>query len=155
MRKRAVAIVLHNNNLLVMWRKKGDREYYTLPGGGVEPGETVEEAVIREVKEETSLDIKISKQLYQHSYDDGTSQYFYLCDYISGEPQLDSQAVELTKHRNGTNFYKPMWLQVSKLSGTLLYPLEIRDWLINDLAAGFTKQVRSANLKVSKLRQTL
>ncbi|MFL8937169.1 NUDIX hydrolase [Rossellomorea oryzaecorticis] len=33
--------------------------YYTLPGGAAEPGETLEEAAIREVKEETGLDAEI------------------------------------------------------------------------------------------------
>ncbi|KMK75558.1 NUDIX hydrolase [Alkalihalobacillus pseudalcaliphilus] len=35
--------------------------YYTLPGGAVEQGETLEEAVIREVKEETNLDIEVGE----------------------------------------------------------------------------------------------
>ncbi|KMJ57458.1 DNA mismatch repair protein MutT [Bacillus sp. LL01] len=33
--------------------------YYTLPGGAVEPGETIQEAAVREVKEETGLDVEV------------------------------------------------------------------------------------------------
>ena len=44
-----------------MVKNKGDNfSYYTLPGGAVEPEETLEEAAIREVKEETGLDVKIN-----------------------------------------------------------------------------------------------
>ncbi|PMC33896.1 NUDIX hydrolase [Bacillus sp. UMB0899] len=45
---------------VLMVKNKGENHsYYTLPGGAVEPDETLEEAAIREVKEETGLDVEI------------------------------------------------------------------------------------------------
>jgi hypothetical protein len=49
--------------LLVVFSGGTEREHYNFPGGGVELGETLEEAVIREVKEETSLDIFVERLL--------------------------------------------------------------------------------------------
>jgi 8-oxo-dGTP diphosphatase len=46
-------------NVLMVKNKGENGSYYTLPGGAVEPGETLEEAAIREVKEETGLDVEI------------------------------------------------------------------------------------------------
>ncbi|KQL18221.1 NUDIX hydrolase [Cytobacillus solani] len=46
-------------NVLMVKNKGENSSYYTLPGGAVEPGETLEEAAIREVKEETGLDVEI------------------------------------------------------------------------------------------------
>jgi len=45
---------------VLMVKNKGDQfSYYTLPGGAVEPEETLAEAAIREVKEETGFDVEI------------------------------------------------------------------------------------------------
>jgi 8-oxo-dGTP diphosphatase len=47
-------------NVLMVKNIGENGSYYTLPGGAVEPGETLEEAAIREVKEETGLDVEVS-----------------------------------------------------------------------------------------------
>ncbi len=55
---------------------KGEKNYWTLPGGGLENEETFEEAVIREVQEEVNLKVKIIKHLYTNSYELGVEKCF-------------------------------------------------------------------------------
>jgi 8-oxo-dGTP diphosphatase len=52
---RAAALIIKEDKILLMHRKKEGREYWVFPGGSVEEGETPEEAVIREIMEELSL----------------------------------------------------------------------------------------------------
>ncbi|MFJ5768718.1 NUDIX hydrolase [Psychrobacillus sp. NPDC093180] len=49
---------IEQNVLMVKNIGTGD-SYYTLPGGAVEKGETLKEAAVREVKEETGLDVQV------------------------------------------------------------------------------------------------
>jgi 8-oxo-dGTP diphosphatase len=53
----SAAIVRDDRVLIVRRARTPAHGLYTLPGGGVELGETLEEAVIREVREETALDV--------------------------------------------------------------------------------------------------
>ncbi len=52
-----LCLIYHNNHYLLQNRIKKDWHGYTLPGGHIEPGESIVEAVIREMKEETGLTI--------------------------------------------------------------------------------------------------
>lgn len=45
--------------VLMVENRRGETSDFTLPGGGVENGETLEQAAIREVKEETGYDIEV------------------------------------------------------------------------------------------------
>ncbi|UII55916.1 NUDIX hydrolase [Cytobacillus spongiae] len=63
MKRVDVAYVLlfdeQGENVLMVKNMGEKTSYYTLPGGAVEQGETLEEAAIREVKEETGFDIEV------------------------------------------------------------------------------------------------
>jgi 8-oxo-dGTP diphosphatase len=54
----SAAIFRHGRVLIVRRARPPAHGLYTLPGGGVELGETLEEAVIREVREETTLEVE-------------------------------------------------------------------------------------------------
>lgn len=59
-RPTAKGFVLDNQNNICLI---SINEFYGLPGGGIEPGETPEEAFVRECKEEIGCDVKIEKEI--------------------------------------------------------------------------------------------
>ena len=60
------AVIVHEDKLLVM--KMGTNEYYALPGGKMEIGETILECLEREITEELGIPPKIGRLLFTNSF---------------------------------------------------------------------------------------
>jgi 8-oxo-dGTP pyrophosphatase MutT (NUDIX family) len=93
-RKGVRAILKHEDSYVLIHNQAID--LYTLPGGGVEPGESFEEALKREVLEETGYHIdKIEKTLTlkEYFYDSLWEHHFYYCETI-GEKETPSLTKE-------------------------------------------------------------
>ena len=56
-----LCMVCHEDRVLLQNRVKADWQGYALPGGHVEPGESIVDAVVREMKEETGLTVRQPK----------------------------------------------------------------------------------------------
>ena len=60
-RHRACGAVFWNEHVLMVRHVHDGRDYWTLPGGGIEPGETASAAAEREVLEETGIDVRVDR----------------------------------------------------------------------------------------------
>ncbi len=131
-------ILVRNGQLLVMHRLKFGHEYYTLIGGGVNPGETPVHTLLRETREETGIMIANPKLVYiektSKPYGD---QYIYRADYVSGEPVLATDSTEAKIHNMGQNLYEPKWLNIDKLPSVPFLSKELKNKLVHDLEFGF------------------
>ena len=113
------AIILREGRILL--EKRGNepaRGQWTIPGGVVEVGESLETAVLRETREETGLEAQAPKLIdavdQVHRDREGKIEYHYvIIDYIveaQGEPKSGSDADELK------------WVQISEVEGYDLTP---------------------------------
>jgi len=62
-RIRVAAVIVKDGQVLLVRHEKDGQTYWLLPGGGVDAGETLHEALVREVREETGLAIRPGRLL--------------------------------------------------------------------------------------------
>ena len=90
--KVVAAIICKENYIFATQRGYGDyKDWWEFPGGKVEPGETPEEALVREIKEELASDILVEKYLttVEHDYPEfHLSMACYWCSVKSGKLTL-------------------------------------------------------------------
>jgi ADP-ribose pyrophosphatase YjhB (NUDIX family) len=90
----------------VLLHKRTDNEFWSIPGGSMEPGESIAETIVREVREETGIEATVDKILGVYSnprhvsvYDDGeVRQQFsvcFLCRAVGGELQTSKESSEV------------------------------------------------------------
>ncbi len=63
-RIRVAAVLLREGRVVLVKHRRGAEVYHLLPGGGVEMGETLEQALVREVAEETGLTCRVGRPLF-------------------------------------------------------------------------------------------
>lgn len=97
-RVRVAGILEEDNKILLIEHTKNDRSYWLLPGGGVDWGESIEEAVEREFLEETSLKVKIEEFLFiSETLAPDKSKHvinlYFKVKRVSGEISLGEEAI--------------------------------------------------------------
>ena len=127
--QRVTLIFIKDKSILLMYRFKDGVEYYVFPGGGVEEGETPEEAAVREAKEETSLDVEDLKKLWEVQNKDRLEHYFYVSKFegsikIAG-PEADRQASD--------NVYRLEWIPFDKILELELKPDAMKQRVIDEV----------------------
>jgi 8-oxo-dGTP diphosphatase len=124
LRNRGSAILINNNKVVLIKRKRDDQIYYVFPGGGIEKGETPELATKREAFEELGVRINVNELFEKVEYN-GT-QYFFLADIVEGEigTGLGEEFTDTNRNR-GT--YEPMWVELDKLSLIDIRPKEVAE----------------------------
>ena len=113
MRNRSVVFVIRDRKILIEKLCYEGRTFYSIPGGGIEDGETPEQTAIRELKEECGLDGVIVRKLAE-VYNRERTEYSFLVsvpeeqDAIKGydpEEPIDDQAIK-----------EVCWMELKELS---------------------------------------
>jgi 8-oxo-dGTP diphosphatase len=126
------AAIIRQNRVLIVRRAKPPSEgLYTLPGGGVEAGESLHEALKREVGEETGIAIEPValagyREAIKRDADGKVARHFvimaFACRWMSGEPVLSEELAEAR------------WLEPAEIA-----TLKTTDGLVEIVAAAFEK----------------
>lgn len=109
-RNRGAAIIVQEGKIALIKRIQEDETYYVFPGGGIEEGETPEEATKREIFEELGVHIKVEHLIAKVEYK-GT-EYYFNADIVGGVFG-SGKAEEFEMKDRG--IYIPLWLPIYEL----------------------------------------
>ncbi|GAB3834070.1 NUDIX domain-containing protein [Kribbella italica] len=121
---RAGIILLTDDGVAAIERVRSGRRYHTLPGGGVEPGETSAEAAVRESHEELGLIVKLHGLAAVVNFR-LTTQHYYVATALSGTFGTGTGAELTSPPTSDSGSYRAVWLPPTDLTHQSLRPTPI------------------------------
>jgi ADP-ribose pyrophosphatase YjhB (NUDIX family) len=117
----AVSAFIQDEDGCILMIRRSDNDLYSIPGGQLELGETLTQAAVREVKEETGIDCEVTGLIGIYSnphhvvaYDDGeVRQEFSICfraQPVGGQPQTSNETTEVC------------WMSVDQTENAKIHP---------------------------------
>lgn len=124
-RATARAIIIRDGKVLLFERSRrrltgSQHHYYSVPGGGIDPGETPEQAVVRELNEEMLVEVRPLRLLVRqattkrHNY-----HHYFHCEIVAGEPQFNTNSEEGFLNKIGVNRYTVSWIPLESAASRM------------------------------------
>ncbi len=133
MRNRAGIILIEEDKLALIERHRGGQHYFIFPGGGIDEGESPQEAAVREAEEELGIKVEIKQKVAEVKFAQDTQHYF-LTERLSGEFGSGT-GQEYGEYDPVYGTYHPLWMPLSDILNRNVLPRELAN-----LVAQFAKE---------------
>jgi 8-oxo-dGTP diphosphatase len=130
-KERAGVVVVHDGRLALIKRFRNGRLYYAVPGGGIEKGESLEQAAQREAEEELGVGATLGalRVSINHHEEDGSFQQQWYFDATLDSDDIKLTGPELDNHPSkGT--YEAVWVALDELRDLDVLPKAVADLVV-------------------------
>lgn len=138
MRNRAGVILFESGKIALIERYRAGSHYFVFPGGGVDEGETPEQAAVREAEEELGLRVRIQQKIIEMNF--GESCHFYFrVERVSGEFGTGTGEEYTNSDPNNPQqgTYLPIWMSLDELpQHRNIFPEDVAALVVKSLKDG-------------------
>lgn len=142
MRTRAGIILIENDKVALIERHRAGLDYFVFPGGGVDEGETPEQAAVREAKEELGVDVSLKQKIAILHFGLSTQVYF-LAERVGGEfgTGVGEEFTDSNPDDPEEGIYIPIWMPINEMSRhEKIFPQSMAKILLEAHTAGWSKE---------------
>ena len=123
---RAGIILVSKGKVLLIRRQKTGKEYWTIPGGKIEEGESCFSAACREIFEELAISQENIHFIDSFDIVNMGRKETYFIGEIAYPIEVCIHGEELIRS-NSDNIYTPEWIDIAIIKSIKLYPLEVKE----------------------------
>lgn len=143
MRIRAGIVLIKENNVALLERYRAGLHYYIFPGGGVDEGESPQQAAVREAMEELGVEVAIKQKVADVQLGYKSRQFYFLVEQTGGEfgtgTGEEFEVSNLDNPQKG--MYIPVWMPIDELpKHTNIYPAEVARLVVRSVKDGWLPQ---------------
>jgi 8-oxo-dGTP diphosphatase len=142
MRTRAGIILIQENKVALIERHRAGLDYFVFPGGGVDEGETTEQAAIREAMEELGVEIAIKQKVAEIQVGQKSKQVYFLVEQVGGEfgSGDGEEYTDADPNDPGEGIYIPIWMPIDELPlHEKIYPVALSELVVKSFTEGWTE----------------
>ena len=143
MRIRAGIVLIKDNKVALIERHRAGLDYFVFPGGGVDEGETPEQAAIRETMEELGIEVSIKQKVAEITLGPKSRQIYFLVEHVSGEfgTGTGEEFTDSDPNDPDEGIYIPIWMPIDELPRrTNIYPSELSRLVVKSVRNGWHKK---------------
>lgn len=142
MRIRAGIVLMQENKVALIERHRAGLDYFVFPGGGVDEGESPEQAAIREAMEELGIEVAIRQKVADIQLGSKSRQVYFLVEQVGGEfgTGIGEEYTDSDPNSPEEGIYIPIWMPIEELSQhENIYPADLAKMVIGALKTGWPR----------------
>ena len=142
MRIRAGIVLIHDNKVALIERHRAGLYYFVFPGGGVDEGESVEQAAVREAMEELGVEVAIKQKVAEVQVGQNSRQIYFLAEQSGGEfgTGVGEEYTDSDPEDPEEGIYSPIWVPIAELPHYQnVYPADVAKLVAKSVKEGWAE----------------
>lgn len=151
MRTRAGIVLIEDNKVALIERHRAGLDYFVFPGGGVDEGESPEQAAVREAMEELGVEVVIKQEVAEIQIET-SKQIYFLVERVAGElgTGTGEEFTDSDPSDPSEGIYVAVWMPIDELSQHgKVYPVALAKLVVQSQADGWGSDAIVINEKTT------